>query len=236
MAAARVGTPVTFSRSGRTAPNVFLKVRPPHLREGGVLLTRCDQSAMTERLCTWSDENPDECGKPTPEYVRLYEEWGKGEIGVIVLGNIPCDRRYPEAKGTCYELRNTVDEATDTVFAGNAVMDPLSPWDAVAAFKPVIAGAKAKGSLVIGQVTHAGRVRLVYLLCLGDSRDSVRLQQTPSEVTKEPVSSSDVPSGGLGGMTFHKPRPLTVDEIKDVVQRFAFAAKTLYDVRALPYG
>jgi 2,4-dienoyl-CoA reductase-like NADH-dependent reductase (Old Yellow Enzyme family) len=37
-------------------------------------------------------------------------------------------------------------------------------------------------------------------------------------------------------MTFHKPRPLTVDEIKDVVQRFAFAAKTLYDVRALPYG
>jgi 2,4-dienoyl-CoA reductase-like NADH-dependent reductase (Old Yellow Enzyme family) len=54
---------------------------------------------MTERLCTWSDENPDERGKPTPEYVRLYEEWGKGEIGVIVLGNIPCDRRYPEAKG-----------------------------------------------------------------------------------------------------------------------------------------
>jgi 2,4-dienoyl-CoA reductase-like NADH-dependent reductase (Old Yellow Enzyme family) len=129
---------------------------------------------MTERLCTWSDENPDECGKPTPEYVRLYEEWGKGEIGVIVLGNIPCDRRYPEAKGTCYEPRHTFDEETDTVFAGNAVMDPLSPWDAVAAFKPVIAGAKAKGSLVIGQVTHAGRVRLVYPLCLVDSRDSVR--------------------------------------------------------------
>jgi 2,4-dienoyl-CoA reductase-like NADH-dependent reductase (Old Yellow Enzyme family) len=96
---------------------------------------------MTERLCTWSDDNLDERGKPTPEYERLYEEWGKGEIGVIVLGNIPCDRRYPEAKG-------------------NATMDPLSPWDAVEAFRPMIAKAKAHGSLVVGQVTHAGRVSL----------------------------------------------------------------------------
>jgi hypothetical protein len=31
-------------------------------------------------------------------------------------------------------------------------------------------------------------------------------------------------------MTFGKPRPLRIDEIKDIVQRFAFAAKTLYDV------
>jgi hypothetical protein len=39
------------------------------------------QSAMTERLCTWDDGNPDECGKPTPEYLHVYEEWGKGKIG-----------------------------------------------------------------------------------------------------------------------------------------------------------
>jgi 2,4-dienoyl-CoA reductase-like NADH-dependent reductase (Old Yellow Enzyme family) len=94
---------------------------------------------MTERLCTWDDENPDNCGKPTPEYLKLYEEWGRGEIGIVVLGNIPCDRRYPEAKR-------------------NPVIDPLSPWDAVVAFTPVIKAAKARGSLVIGQVTHAGRV------------------------------------------------------------------------------
>jgi 2,4-dienoyl-CoA reductase-like NADH-dependent reductase (Old Yellow Enzyme family) len=98
---------------------------------------------MTERLCTWDDTNLDECGKPTPEYLRLYEQWGQGEIGVIVLGNIPADRRYPESKN-------------------NAVMDPLNPWDAVAAFKPVIAAAKAKGSIVIGQVTHAGRVSFCF--------------------------------------------------------------------------
>jgi 2,4-dienoyl-CoA reductase-like NADH-dependent reductase (Old Yellow Enzyme family) len=38
-------------------------------------------------------------------------------------------------------------------------MDPLSSWDAVAAFRPLMAATKAHGSLVIGQVTHAGRVR-----------------------------------------------------------------------------
>lgn len=48
---------------------------------------------MTERLCTWDEKNPDECGKPTEEYVRLYHVWGKGAIGTIVLGNLPCDRR-----------------------------------------------------------------------------------------------------------------------------------------------
>lgn len=40
---------------------------------------------MTERLCTYDDNDLDARGKPTPEYVKLYEEWGKGEIGVIVL-------------------------------------------------------------------------------------------------------------------------------------------------------
>ena len=40
---------------------------------------------MTERLCTYDDNDLDARGKPTPEYIKLYEEWGKGEIGVIVL-------------------------------------------------------------------------------------------------------------------------------------------------------
>jgi 2,4-dienoyl-CoA reductase-like NADH-dependent reductase (Old Yellow Enzyme family) len=67
---------------------------------------------------------------------------------------------------------------------------------------------------------HTTRVRV----------DTYMAQQTPGDITSEPVSSSDVKSGSLGNTAFHKPRPLTVEEIKDVVQRFAFAAKTLYDV------
>lgn len=62
-----VGESLTFARSGLVAPNRILK------------------SAMTERLCTWGQNGDLENGKPTPEYLKLYEEWGKGAIGTIVL-------------------------------------------------------------------------------------------------------------------------------------------------------
>ncbi|GAA5892582.1 hypothetical protein JCM6882_005652 [Rhodosporidiobolus microsporus] len=152
-----LGTPITFPRCGKTAP------------------TRTLKSAMTERLCTYDQDNLDERGKPTEEYRRLYEVWGEGQIGVIVLGNIPVDRKGLEAKG-------------------NAIIDVKSSWDPVAAFKPVIAAAKAHGSLVIGQLTHGGR-------------------QVSTDVDPHPVSSSDVQCPPAMRMEFGKPRPLTVGEI-----------------------
>ncbi|POY71493.1 hypothetical protein BMF94_5806 [Rhodotorula taiwanensis] len=171
-----IGQEYTFRISGKKAP------------------TRTLKSAMTERLCTFDQENLDERGKPTPEYIKLYEEWGKGKIGVIVLGNLPVSRTDLEAKK-------------------NAIIDARSPWDAVEAFKPVIAAAKAHGSLVIGQATHGGR-------------------QVSEDVNKNPVSSSDVQSPPLGGMTFAKPRPLTVAEIDDLVKAWGHAADVLYKAGA----
>ncbi|GAA5994756.1 NADH:flavin oxidoreductase/NADH oxidase family protein [Rhodotorula paludigena] len=171
-----LATPVTFARSGKVAPTATLK------------------SAMTERLCTYDQDNLDERGKPTPEYEHLYKVWGEGKIGVIVLGNIPIDREGLEAKK-------------------NAIIDARSPWDPVAAFKPVIAAAKAHGSLVIGQLTHGGR-------------------QVSEEVTKTPVSSSDLQCPPLGGMTFAKPRPLTVSEIDGLVKAWGYGAKVLYEAGA----
>ena len=63
---------ITFSFSGRTAKNRFLK------------------APMTERLCHWNkdDEPINARGFPSEEYTRLYERWGEGEIGVIVAGNV----------------------------------------------------------------------------------------------------------------------------------------------------
>ncbi|GAA5955068.1 hypothetical protein JCM21900_002775 [Sporobolomyces salmonicolor] len=168
--------PIHFERSGLTAPNVFLK------------------SAMSERLCTWSNEDFDQRGKPTPAYVKLYEEWGKGEIGVIVLGNVPVNRTAPEAEH-------------------NAVIDKANPWDAVEAFKPVIKGAKAHGSLVIAQLTHAGR-------------------QTGETVNKEPVSSGDVLCPPMLGQTFRRPRPMTLQEIDELVEAFGHAAEVLHKAGA----
>ena len=169
--------PVSFP-AGASAPNPTLK------------------SAMTERLCTWSDTEFKQRGWPTPEYINLYKEWGAGGIGTIVLGNIPCDARYPEAKK-------------------NACIDPTIAGhdEYVKAYKPVVDAAKAHGSLVVAQVTHAGR-------------------QTSIEVTDQPVSSSDIQCQPAMGMTFAKPRALTVDEIHDIVRRFAFAAKVLHEAGA----
>jgi len=58
------------------------------------------KSAMTERLCTYDEVNHDLRGKPTPEYIELYEQWGKGAIGIIVLGEIPPS----SSGGRCREL------------------------------------------------------------------------------------------------------------------------------------
>lgn len=172
-----ISQPITFPNSKKTAPNRLLK------------------SAMTERLCSYDHDNLDERGKPTEAYRKLYEEWAKGGTGIIVLGNMPCDRTHLEA------MRN-------------AVLDPDNPWDPVEAFKPTIAAAKSHGALVIGQVTHGGR-------------------QTPNVVNKHPISSGDLGTPPLGGaLEFAKPRPATIDEIHDIVRRFAFAGKALYDAGA----
>jgi 2,4-dienoyl-CoA reductase-like NADH-dependent reductase (Old Yellow Enzyme family) len=100
------------------------------------------------------------CGKPTDKYRHLYDIWGQGGIGTIILGNIPCDRRKPQplylTRSRCKPLTTLLTGYPEA--AGNAIIDPLNPWNAAEAFKPVIAAAKAKGSLVIGQITHAGRV------------------------------------------------------------------------------
>lgn len=68
---ALLASPVAFAMSGRVAPNHFLK------------------SAMSEGLCTWDDDEAqaDSRGKPTKEYLKLYEEWGKGLIGTVPQGS-----------------------------------------------------------------------------------------------------------------------------------------------------
>lgn len=69
--------------------------------------------SVTERLCTYSDDDHNERGKPTPEYLELYRVWGEGEIGTIVLGNIPVDRTHLEGKGNAViDKRNVIPTFT----------------------------------------------------------------------------------------------------------------------------
>ncbi|KAH9472225.1 hypothetical protein Pst134EA_002849 [Puccinia striiformis f. sp. tritici] len=96
---------------------------------------------------------------------------------------------------------------------GNAIIDKDSSWDPVEAFKPVINAAKAHGSLVMGQLTHGGR-------------------QTPIDINPNPVSASETQTPACFGMTFGNARALSLDEIHDVIDRFAYGAEVLYKAGA----
>lgn len=82
-----LGQPVTFPFSKKTAKNRVMK------------------SAMSERLATFSSDDPRKRGQPTEELIRLYETWATGEIGIIVTGNIQIKKDHLEATGT--EMRHT---------------------------------------------------------------------------------------------------------------------------------
>lgn len=66
---ALLASPISFHHAGISAPNRFLK------------------SAMTERLCEWSEEESEVLnrGKPTAAYLELYRVWGQGAIGKLRL-------------------------------------------------------------------------------------------------------------------------------------------------------
>ncbi|KAJ2894034.1 hypothetical protein MKZ38_007976 [Zalerion maritima] len=79
--AARLGEPITFPVSGRTAPNRFLN------------------AAMSESLCTWDDVDFSKRGLPTPEYISLYKAWGQGGWGQNVTGNVQIEPDHVETSG-----------------------------------------------------------------------------------------------------------------------------------------
>ncbi|OZJ04710.1 hypothetical protein BZG36_01817 [Bifiguratus adelaidae] len=146
------------------------------------------KAPMTERLSTWDEEDLSKRGRPTDELVRLYETWAKGNLGVIVTGNVMVDAGHLEAKG------NAIINKTDMYLPD---------------FARVAKAIKTYGSLAIMQLSHAGR-------------------QVSSDIQKHPVSSSDVKCKDAMGTTFEKPTPLTKEGIKEVVDRFAYAAEVAY--------
>ncbi|KAI1872169.1 uncharacterized protein JN550_003888 [Neoarthrinium moseri] len=79
--ASRLGEPLKFEFSGKSAHNRFLK------------------AAMTERLSTWDPKDLPKRGIPTKELVNVYRRWGEGGFGVILTGNVMVDYNQLEAAG-----------------------------------------------------------------------------------------------------------------------------------------
>ena len=93
---------------------------------------------------------------------------------------------------------------------GIAILDRRNPWDAVEAFRPCIAAAKSRGSIFLAQLQHPGR-------------------QCPQTLSRTPVSASDVQLHPCMDKTYAKTRALTVQEIKDIVTSYVWAAACLCD-------
>ncbi|KAI8955370.1 NADH:flavin oxidoreductase/NADH oxidase [Xylaria longipes] len=94
--------------------------------------------------------------------------------------------------------------------------NPIIPKDAPLSderferFRELAEQAKAHGSLIVAQVSHPGR-------------------QVDESVQPHPISASDVQlEGTVFGSTFGKPRAMDKNDIKDVVDSFAYAAEYLH--------
>lgn len=89
---------------------------------------------------------------------------------------------------------------------GNVVIDGPASDEMMTALKGLATAATRNGNHFWAQISHAGR-------------------QTQTNVNKHPKAPSAV-STSLPGSQFGKPVALLVEEIKELVERFAFAAKT----------
>lgn len=79
--ASKLGQPLKFEFSGKTAPNRFLK------------------AAMTERLSSWDPKDLPKRGIPSENLINVYRRWGEGGLGLILTGNIMIEYDQLEAPG-----------------------------------------------------------------------------------------------------------------------------------------
>lgn len=119
------------------------------------------KGAMAELLSSWSPTDIPSRGVPSANLVNVYRRWGQGGIGLLVTGNIMVDYVHFESKG------NSVI-AKDAGFEG----------ERFERFKEIAEAARREGSLVLGQVNHAGR-------------------QVSDAINKHPISASDVQLKGM---------------------------------------
>ncbi|KHJ78517.1 hypothetical protein OESDEN_21861 [Oesophagostomum dentatum] len=165
---------------------------PLTFRSGRQAKNRFLKASLTEKISTWDPEDLSKRGIPTQELINLYDKWGKGGFGVILTGNVLVEPRNLESAGNAIICRENDSPQLREAFAK------------VAKF------GKQDGSLILAQLSHAGR-------------------QTPASVNEHPYSCSDVP---LVSRYFRTgdPIPLALDQIKtEVIDRFVYAAKVAYE-------
>lgn len=114
-----LGQPLEFHFARRSAPTRFLK------------------AAMSERMCSWTEDNSFARGIPSSELIETYRTWGRGNIGAIVTGNVMIDHNHIEVEG-------------------NPIIPPSAPFsgERFGQFTNLAAAARANGSLILAQISH----------------------------------------------------------------------------------
>ncbi|KAJ4185306.1 hypothetical protein NW767_012952 [Fusarium falciforme] len=151
------------------------------------------KASMTERLCTWDTEDISKRGIPTQDIINAFKWFGEGGIGTILTGNLMVDPINIEGPG-------------------NLIIPPDAPFEGprFEAYKRLAWAGNHAGSLMLGQISHAGR-------------------QVQSRLNSDPVSASAVHlTKEVWGMKFAKPHAASHQEIKGLVEAFAHAAEYLY--------
>ncbi len=140
---------------------------------GVTVKNRIAKSALSEGIAEVN-------GRPSEALFNLYDQWGKGEAGILISGNVMVDKAHL--------VNANVMIAEDDEF--------------LADFTTLADKAQAHGSHLWMQINHPGR-------------------QAPIYLDKAPVSASDV---GMPSKLYVKPKPLTEDEIYDLIDRYGTAA------------
>ncbi|KAI6176160.1 Oxidored-FMN domain-containing protein [Aphelenchoides bicaudatus] len=169
---------------------------------GKTAKNRFFKASMSEILATYSKTDIKKIGIPTEALVNLYEKWSHGGFGVVLTGNILVDHMHLESSGNVVISKETESPEKDRQL------------------KRLAEAAKSNNTLIIGQLSHAGR-------------------QCPSNINETPFSASDVQLNVRIKTTFGKPKALTIDQIQtEVVDRFVYAAflSPTTNVRTDKYG
>ncbi|KAF8710231.1 Oxidoreductase, partial [Rhizoctonia solani] len=164
---------------------------------------RLVKAPMTERVCVFDRETEVSHGKPNSALFRLYEEWSRGQYGMVITGNVLVDKHHLEAVG------NPIIDRSLPSQPSTCTEDTPHPYTSAYAELALNARKHSHSTLVIAQLNHPG-------------------SHSSDKLTPVPVSPSGVMAAPAMGETYNRPRALTELEIWDIIDRFAYASYTLF--------
>ncbi|KAI8313341.1 NADH-dependent flavin oxidoreductase nadA [Colletotrichum sp. SAR11_240] len=149
----------------------------------------------------WADKD----GLPLEAMQTAYSTWAEGEWGLVMTGNVQVDIKY---------LGSPSDVAYNETIPYERMLSAWKTW---------AAACNRNGTPTIVQINHPGRQSP-----LGAGKRGFREKALcPSPV---PLNLGDgfIPRL-INSLLFGTPREMTIDDIKDVVRRFALTAKLASD-------